>query len=82
MWRKSEAVGARTRDLRIKSPLLYRLSYSLKLLQVKLLRPMLEAFGIQLTTPWIPVTQMPNPVLMATSESSLDLFGRAGNASF
>jgi hypothetical protein len=27
----SEAVGARTRDLRIKSPLLYLLSYSLKL---------------------------------------------------
>ena len=27
----SEAVGARTPDLRIKSPLLYRLSYSLKL---------------------------------------------------
>ena len=26
---RSEAVGARTRDLRIKSPLLYRLSYSL-----------------------------------------------------
>ena len=26
---KSEAVGARTRDLRIKSPLLYQLSYSL-----------------------------------------------------
>ena len=26
---KSEAVGTRTRDLRIKSPLLYRLSYCL-----------------------------------------------------
>ena len=26
---RSEAVGARTRDLRIKSPLLYQLSYSL-----------------------------------------------------
>ena len=26
---RNEAVGARTQDLRIKSPLLYRLSYSL-----------------------------------------------------
>ena len=31
---KSEAAGARTQDLRIKSPLLYRLSYSLKSLAV------------------------------------------------
>ena len=36
--RKSEAVGARTRDLRIKSPLLYRLSYSLKLFFINNLR--------------------------------------------
>ena len=32
---KSEAAGARTQDLRIKSPLLYQLSYSLKLFLVK-----------------------------------------------
>ena len=38
LLRRSEAAGARTQDLRIKSPLLYRLSYSLKLFEMNSLR--------------------------------------------
>src|ERR1022692_982004 len=35
---QSEGAGARTQDLRIKSPLLYRLSYAFKFFQINLLR--------------------------------------------
>ena len=62
----SEAVGARTQDLRIKSPLLYQLSYSLKLFLSKHLRYFLvhavvRAYCTQASAPCTTNLQQPVP---------------------
>ena len=63
----SEGAGTRTRDLRIKSPLLYRLSYASKFFITNTLCQLFKAFQ-SFTTPF--TTPVPIPTITTTGRDA------------